>query len=132
MGMSMEGSLQPTSGGGTVGTALGEESRPRGSKTAPYQRIADSHRGTGGESLANFLGLFSLGLGLAQVAAPGAMSKVVGVRDDDQHRTLMRLLGLREISHGLAILSNQQPRKAMWSRVAGDALDLALLGGAMV
>lgn len=84
-----------------------------------------------GESLANFLGLFSLGLGLAQVVMPGAMSKVVGVRDDDHHRMLMRLLGLREISHGVAVLANQQPEKAMWSRVAGDALDLALLGGAL-
>jgi len=28
------------------------------------------------------------------------------------------------------VLSNQQPEKAMWSRVAGDALDLALLGKA--
>jgi uncharacterized membrane protein len=37
-------------------------------------------------------------------------------------------LGLREISHGVAILSQQQPSKALWSRVAGDALDLALLG----
>jgi hypothetical protein len=39
----------------------------------------------------------------------------------------MRAMGLREIGHGLAILSNQQPVKAVWSRVAGDALDLALL-----
>jgi uncharacterized membrane protein len=39
----------------------------------------------------------------------------------------MRLMGLREIGHGLAILSNQHPVKAVWSRVAGDALDLALL-----
>jgi uncharacterized membrane protein len=105
--------------------------RPRRTSTQPYQRLADSDRGTGGESLANFLGLFSIGLGLAQVVMPGAMSKLVGVEDDDQHRMLMRLLGLREISHGVAVLSNQQPEKAMWSRVAGDALDLALLGGAL-
>jgi uncharacterized membrane protein len=112
-------------------TALAPARRPRRTTTAPYQRLADSDRGTGGESLANFLGLFSLGLGLAQVAAPGALSKVVGVEDDDQHRLLMRLMGLREISHGLAILSNQQPKKAVWSRVAGDTLDLAMLGLAM-
>jgi uncharacterized membrane protein len=40
----------------------------------------------------------------------------------------MRLMGLREIGHGVAILSNQRPEKAVWSRVAGDMMDLALLG----
>jgi uncharacterized membrane protein len=43
----------------------------------------------------------------------------------------MRLLGLREISHGLAILTHQQPAKSVWSRVFGDMLDLALLGKAL-
>jgi uncharacterized membrane protein len=46
---------------------------------------------------------------------------------DDTNRATMRLMGLREIGHGVSILSNQQPRKAVWSRVVGDALDLALL-----
>jgi hypothetical protein len=69
------------------------------------------------------------GLGLAQVVMPGVMSRVVGIdHEDDRNRTVMRLMGMREISHGVAILSNQQPKKAVWARVAGDALDLALLG----
>ena len=37
-------------------------------------------------------------------------------------------MGLREIGHGIAILSQEQPARAVWSRVAGDMLDLALLG----
>ena len=132
MGTSFEGgSVSGSTEGGGVGSAMAPSIRPRRTSTQPYQRLADSDRGTGGESLANFLGLFSIGLGLAQVVMPGAMSKVVGVKNDDSHRMLMRLLGLREISHGVAVLSNQQPEKAMWSRVAGDALDLALLGGAL-
>jgi uncharacterized membrane protein len=72
-----------------------------------------------------------VGLGLAQVIAPGGMSRLVGIKNDDRNRTTMRLLGMREISHGVAILSKQQPEKAVWSRVAGDALDLALLGVAL-
>ena len=115
-----------------VGTALGDEARPLATTTEPYQQLADEDRGTGGESLADFLGLFSIGLGLAQVAMPGVMSRVVGIdHEDEQNRLVMRLMGAREISHGLAILSNQQPTKAVWSRVAGDALDLALLGKAL-
>lgn len=93
-----------------------------------YQQLADSDRGTGGESLANFLGMFSIGLGLAQVVAPGPMTKLVGITDGGRSRSVMRLMGMREITHGVAVLSRQQPEKAMWSRVAGDALDLALLG----
>jgi uncharacterized membrane protein len=113
------------------GSAIARDARPSASATAPYQRLADQDRGTGGESLANFLGLFSIGLGMAQVLAPAGMSKLIGVEDDDGNRTLMRTMGMREITNGVAILSKQQPEKAVWSRVAGDALDLAFLGRAL-
>jgi uncharacterized membrane protein len=115
-------------GAATLGTALTEQSRPRVGSTARYQRLADEDRGTGGESLADFLGVFSIGLGLAQFLAPEGMSKICGIKDAEGNRSLMRALGAREISHGVAILSRQQPENAVWSRVAGDALDLALLG----
>ena len=112
-----------------MGTAL--ERRPTEAVTAPYQRLADEDRGTGGESLADFLGLFSIGLGMAQVLVPAGMAKLIGVQDDDENRALMRTMGMREITNGVAILSKQQPEKALWSRVAGDALDLAFLGRAL-
>jgi uncharacterized membrane protein len=120
-----------TNDAGTTGSALGERARPRVSVTRPYQRLANEDRGTGGESLADFLGVFSIGLGLAQVLAPETMSKICGIEDAEGNSSVMRALGAREISHGIAILSKQQPEKAVWSRVAGDALDLALLGKAM-
>ena len=130
----METSLETGSGrragnGPAIGTALGTEVRPRPEVTRSYQQLADEDRGTGGESLADFLGYFSIGLGLAELVAPTLMSRLIGVKHpDDRNRSTMRLMGLREISNGVAILSNQQPAKAVWSRVAGDALDLALLG----
>jgi uncharacterized membrane protein len=115
-----------------VGTAIGEDARPAPTTAATYQRLADEDRGTGGESLADFLGLFSVGLGLAEVVAPGVIARVCGIdHEDDRNRSTIRAMGLREIGHGIAILSNQQPEKAVWSRVAGDALDLALLGKAL-
>ena len=133
MGMSHEVEPRgPSANGGRLGTALGDTARPRITTHAPYQKIADEDRGTGGESLSNFLGVFSLGLGLAQVTMPGFVSRLCGIDPhDEQNRTVMRLMGMREISHGIAVLSNQQPEKSMWSRVAGDALDLALLGKAL-
>ena len=133
MGTSMELGTETTRGdGGRLATALGSEVRPRAAATQRYQQLADEDRGTGGEALANFLGLFSLGLGLAQITMPGVISRICGIdHTDERNRAVMRLMGAREISHGLAVLSNQQPEKAMWSRVAGDALDLALLAKAM-
>ena len=113
-------------------TALGDQQRPLRTAVEPYQRLSEEDRGTGGESLADFLGFFSLGLGLSQVLMPGILARIVGIdHEDERNRLVMRLMGAREISHGLAVLSNQQPAKAMWSRVAGDALDLALLGKAL-
>ena len=133
MGISYEGEAESAAGMSTpVGTALDEESRPSIETAQRSQQIADADRGTGGESLADVLGLFSIGLGLAEFAMPGVMARVVGIdHEDRQNRTLMRLMGMREISHGVAILSKQQPTKAVWSRIAGDALDLALLGKAL-
>ena len=134
MGTSIEAGTSATSGNGgsaTLGTALGEQARPDVGTTARYQRLANEDRGTGGESLADFLGVFSIGLGLAQVLAPEGMSKICGIKDAEANRPVMRALGMREISHGIAILSRQQPEKAVWSRVAGDALDLAMLGKVM-
>ena len=112
-----------------IGAALEPGARPDREVTRTYQRMADADRGTGGESTADFLGIFSVGLGLAEFLAPKAMSRLVGIKHPDERNVgTMRLMGLREIGHGVAILSNQQPAKAVWSRVAGDALDLALLG----
>jgi len=88
-------------------------------------------RGSAGvtpEALARGLGWFSIGLGLAEILAPRGVAKVAGARRGNT--TLVRLLGLREVAHGVAILTQgQRPAAAVWSRVAGDALDLACLAG---
>ena len=121
-----------TSGNRALGSALAPNARPRPEATAPYQRLADEDRGTGGESLSDFLGYFSIGLGLAEFLAPSVVARVIGIKHPNgRNRGLLRLMGLREISAGVAILSNQQPKKSMMSRVAGDALDLALLGATL-
>src|SRR4051794_20126303 len=79
-------------------------------------------------SLAKGLGWFSIGLGLAELLAPKGLSRLIGIKED--HGMLIRLCGLREITSGVGILSQNRPAGWMWSRVAGDALDIALLGAA--
>jgi len=76
--------------------------------------------------LAKGLGWFSVGLGLAELLAPRAIANISGV---SKERTgLIRLYGLRELAAGIAIFSQEKPTEAVWSRVAGDALDLVSLG----
>ena len=81
------------------------------------------------ERLARGLGWFSIGLGLAEIFAPRVLSRMIGVRP---HPTLMRLLGFRELTSGIGILT--QPQTDVWlkSRVAGDAMDLGLIGTAFM
>jgi uncharacterized membrane protein len=77
--------------------------------------------------LGQILGLFSIGLGLAELLAPRAVGRAIGVGD---HPAIVRMVGVREIVTGLGLLSERAPGTWAWARVAGDAMDLALLGAA--
>src|SRR5919202_389318 len=79
------------------------------------------------DPLAQFLGWFSIGLGSAQIGAPRTLCKLVGADGDGFAPTLMRLMGVRELAQGTGILVRPRPTAWLWSRVAGDALDLSLL-----
>ena len=78
--------------------------------------------------LAVGLGWLSIGLGLAELAAPGKITRWLGVGD---HAKLVRAYGLREVAAGVGILTNSRIAPHLWGRVAGDAVDLASLGAAL-
>ena len=82
------------------------------------------------EGLARGLGWFSLGLGLTQLAAPRGVARLIGLRGDDDDRKAMMAIGMRELASGIGILAQGRPGPAVWSRVGGDVMDLALLGRA--
>ncbi|MDF1502420.1 SRPBCC family protein [Roseisolibacter sp. H3M3-2] len=84
-----------------------------------------------GEGLARALGWFSIGLGVAQLAAPRRMNRMVGVAPDRKSTATMRAIGVREIAAGVGLLTRPRPAEWAWARVAGDAMDLALVGDAM-
>lgn len=75
------------------------------------------------------LGWFSIGLGLVELLAPRKLARAIGV--DDHHENILRMLGAREIASGIGIIGRPKPTGFMWSRVAGDAMDLSLLGAAL-
>lgn len=73
--------------------------------------------------LAQGLGWFSIALGALEVIAPQQTAQMIGARNSD----VLPLFGLREIAAGIGILSQQRPATWLWSRVAGDFMDLAYL-----
>jgi uncharacterized membrane protein len=84
------------------------------------------------ERQAKALGLFSVALGLSEVAAPEHVARLIGIGDRPATRWTLRALGVREILSGLGIFA-QGGRSAgpLWARLAGDAIDLALLGSSL-
>ena len=82
------------------------------------------------EQLAVGLGWFSIGLGLAELTAPDAVARLIGLRDHSNTRSLLRAYGAREIGNGIAILMQPDNPAWLWSRVGGDVLDLASLASA--
>ncbi|HYO82561.1 MAG TPA: SRPBCC family protein [Bryobacteraceae bacterium] len=82
------------------------------------------------EQIAVGLGWFSIGLGLAELASPSSVARLIGIDDNDTSRSTLRFYGLRELGAGIAILAQPSNPKWLWSRVAGDAVDLASMGAA--
>ena len=83
------------------------------------------------ERLAKGLGWFSIGLGLSELIAPGAMADFVGVRNSSGNRSVLRAYGMREIAAGIGILMQERPVGWMWARVAGDLLDFGSLAASV-
>ena len=78
---------------------------------------------SGTDSLVSALGWFSIGLGLTELLAPGRMTRALGM---EGREGLIRAYGAREIVSGVMALSPEK-RAGLWSRVAGDVIDLATL-----
>lgn len=82
-------------------------------------------------ALGRGLGLFSIGLGLAELATPARVANMIGVDDCGPVSKALRLFGAREILTGLGLLAKPQGAVGPWARVFGDVLDLAFLGWAL-
>jgi uncharacterized membrane protein len=96
----------------------------------PHTIREETENGTG-RNVTKGIGLFSLGLGLAEIAAPSVLAKAIGIQPDSRSRLALRMFGAREIASGLGILSEPTRALPMWSRVAGDVIDLAFLAWAL-
>lgn len=75
-----------------------------------------------GDALARSLGYFSIGLGIAELAAPKALCSTIGIGGLEN---VLRVYGAREIATGMAILTSHNAEPWVWARVAGDLADMA-------
>lgn len=75
------------------------------------------------DRLARGLGWFSLALGALELAAPGAITRTLGLQGKEG---LVRAYGAREIAAGVPTLSIDK-QVGLASRVAGDIVDIATL-----
>jgi uncharacterized membrane protein len=110
--------------GATAATELEE-----GPQMAKYARRRRRARTSSPEKIARGLGWFSVGIGIAQIAAPRLVSRLVGL---PLPAALTVACGVRELVCGIGILTQQQIRPWMQARVAGDALDLAAFGAGLL
>ena len=88
-----------------------------------------SHRAAVDQQTAQWLGWGSIAVGLTEILAPKQLEDTMGV-GNGQVTGILRVLGVREIMHGIDILSHEDPTPGVWSRVFGDLLDGVLLGAA--
>lgn len=89
-----------------------------------FERGALAARPTAAAGLGMALGWLGVGLGVAALLMPRRMASASGL--DGRTRT-MRAVGLRELATGAGILLRPHKPGWLWSRVAGDAMDLGLL-----
>jgi len=92
------------------------------------KRYSSYRRNGSADAMARGLGWFSLALGAAELAAPHAIARALGMRGRER---LLQAYGAREIATGIGILGSDRPRPWVWGRVAGDALDIATLSAGM-
>ena len=92
-------------------------------------KVLQSGRSSLGPSdqLSRALGWFSIGLGLTELLVPRRITGALGMEGNEG---LVRAYGAREIGSGVLSLSIDK-QTGLWSRVAGDALDIATVATAM-
>ena len=81
------------------------------------------------EQLSAALGWFSIALGVSELAMPRTLARAAGLPNSSV--PLLRVLGAREIGQGISILTQPDRSVPVWSRVAGDVVDLAVLFSAL-
>jgi len=82
------------------------------------------------DKLTRMLGWASVGLGTPLLLAPAKSVQALGLEDGPRQRATLAGVGVRELLAAAGLLGQGSP-VWLWNRVAGDLMDLALLGNAL-
>lgn len=105
---------------GTIANFVRSKGDPKVISTGPSSFGAS-------DRMARNLGWFSLGLGALELLAPERVTRTLGMQGQEK---LVRAYGAREIASGVLSLSADK-NAGLWSRVAGDGLDIVTLMGGL-
>lgn len=83
------------------------------------------------DPLVRGLGWASLALGVPQVVSPYGFTRALGTAPALRNRWTSAAIGVRELTAAAGLLGRPHPAW-LWSRVGGDAMDLALLARALM
>ena len=83
------------------------------------------------KKLARFLGVFSAALGVPMAFMTRRFLRFIGIEETPQSVLWTRIVGVREHGPAIGLLARERPVGWLWARVAGDVMDLALLGASM-
>lgn len=81
---------------------------------------------------ADALGWASVALGAPMILAPRRLLATIGVQPGTPATAIVAAVGVRELMATVQLNAMRHRRIGMWARVAGDTMDLALLGTAFV
>ncbi len=104
-----------------------ESASPPPLRIRPNAPLANERKMMNTRQIANGLGWFSLALGLTEVIAAEPLARALGSKSP----ALIRAFGVREIAAGVGLLLQDRKGPWVWARIAGDALDLGVLGSAL-
>jgi uncharacterized membrane protein len=90
----------------------------------------EGRRDLSDDRLSTLLGWASLGLGLPLTLRPAESSRVLGTGTGPRQTAAAVVVGARELAAAAGLLIRPRPAW-LWARVAGDGMDLALLGIAL-
>lgn len=75
------------------------------------------------------LGWASVVIGLTELLAPEKVEAMMGL-EEGKHVGVLRVLGVRELLHGVDLLTHKDASVGVAARVAGDVVDGLALGAA--
>lgn len=95
------------------------------------ERFGIGRKKPAAQPMATALGLFSYGLGAAQLLRTGSVNRLMGIPDDVMNRTIQQGIGIRELISGTGLLFGDHKAAWLWFRAAGDVMDLGVLGAVL-